>query len=234
MKNARLFIACTALTVWASGCFSQNMVQPLPQQRVTLGASAHVQVAQDWLTMSLSTTREGAEPQVVQNQLKVALEAALMQAKKQAQAGQMDVHTGRFGLSPRYGRDGKLTGWQGSAELVLEGCDFARISETAGKLQTLTVASSSFGLSSEQRQSAQTQAQGQAIAQFRQRASEIAKSFDFSSYTLGEINVSSDDQGSPMRPMMMAARAVASDSPVPVEAGLSTVTVTVSGSVQLK
>ncbi len=235
MKNARLLIAGSALMVWASACFSQNILQPLPQQRVTLAASAQVQVAQDWLTMSLSTTREGAEPQVVQSQLKAALEAALALAKKQAQVGQMDVRTGRFGLSPRYGRDGKLTGWQGSAELVLEGRDFARISETAGKVQTLTVAGSSFGLSPEQRRGALAQAQSQAIAQFRQRATEIAKDFDFSAYTLGEINVSSDDPGLQVRPMMMmAGRAVASDAPVPVEAGLGTVTVTVSGSVQLK
>jgi hypothetical protein len=61
----------------------------------------------------------------VQNQLKVVLDAALAEARKTAAPGQMDVRTGNFSLYPRYGRDGKISGWQGSAELVLEGRDFA-------------------------------------------------------------------------------------------------------------
>ena len=206
----------------------------LPTQRVSLSVSASMQVAQDLLTLSLTAQREGADPQAVQAELKAALEAALTLARRDARSGLMQVRTGRFGLSPRYGRDSKPNGWQGSAELVLEGQDFARISETAGKIQTMTVAGVNFGLSREQRQGVQTQAQTQAIAQFRQRASEIAKAFDFAGYALGEISVNYDDPTPPGRPMLMAARAVTSDAPVPLEAGLTSVSVTVTGSVQLK
>ncbi len=185
--------------------------------------------------MSLTTTREGADAQAVQSQLKSAMDAALTLAKKDARPLLMEVRTGRFGLSPRYSRDGKITGWQGNAELLLEGQDFARISETAGKLTTLTVGSASFGLTQMQRQGAQKEAQNQAIALFRQRATEIAKGFDFSAYTLGEVVVNFDDGGPIYRPQMMAARAMTADAaPVPVETGLATVSVTVSGSVQLK
>jgi predicted secreted protein len=207
----------------------------LPSQRVSLSASASVQVAQDLLSMSLSTTREGTDPQAVQSQIKSALDTALTLAKRDAKAGLMEVRTGRFGLSPRYGQNGKISGWQGTAELILEGQDFARISETAGKLTTLTVSNVSFGLTRTQRQTAQVQAQGEAIALFRQRASEIARSFDFQTYTLGEASVNFDDAMPLYKPqMMMAARAMAADAPVPVEAGLASVLVTVSGSVQLK
>lgn len=59
--------------------------------------------------------------------------------KRNAQSGQMDVRTGPFGLYPRYGKDGKINGWQGRAELVLEGRDFARITATAGKIQTMAI-----------------------------------------------------------------------------------------------
>ena len=62
--------------------------------------------------------------------MREALESALNEAKKVTQPGGMDVHTGQFSLQPRYGRDGKMTGWQGSTELVLEGKDFARIGAT--------------------------------------------------------------------------------------------------------
>jgi predicted secreted protein len=202
---------------------------------VNLSARASVQVAQDLLTMSLTTVREGADPQAVQVQLKSALDAALTVAKKEARPTLMDVRTGRFGLAPRYGRDGKIIGWQGTAELVLEGQDFVRISETAGKLTTLTVANASFGLTSAQRDGARTQAQDQAITLFRQRATDIAKRFGFGSYTLGEVSIN-DDEGVPLyQPKMMATRAAGLDAaPVPVEAGQASVSVTVSGAVQIQ
>lgn len=227
---------CIALLAWSGAGFSQATETPSPAQRVNLSAQSSVQVAQDLLTMTLSTTREGTDPQGVQNQLKAALDTGLVLAKKDARAPFMEVRTGRFGLAPRYNRDGKMTGWQGTAELVLEGQDVARISETAGKLTSLTVASVSFGLTPAQRQAAQAQAQNQAISLFRQRATEIAKAFDFGAYTLGEVSVNFEEGLPPgYRGPMMAARAVSAEAaPMPVEAGLASVSVTVSGSVQLK
>ena len=235
MKKWLQMIAISACMSGASPAFSQYMAPPLPSQRVSLSASTTVQVPQDELTLTLSTQREGANAQEVQSQLKNALDAALSVAKRQAQSPLMSVSTGRFGLSPRYDRNGKLVGWQGTAELVLQGNDFVRISQTAGQLQTLTVASVNFGLSTQLRQQAQAQAQSQAIEQFQKSASEIAKSFGFGGYTLGEIQVNANQIG-PVRPYMMtaSAKSMAEDAPVPLEAGLSHVSVNVSGSVQLK
>ena len=129
-----------------------------------------------------------------------------------------------------------MTGWSGTAELVLDGRDFARISATAGKIQTLTMGNVSFGLSREQRQKVEQEAQALAIERYKTKANDIAKSFGFGGYSLREVSVSSSDQGFVPRPRMMAmeARAAVADAPVPVEAGKSTVLVTVSGSVQLK
>lgn len=216
--------------------FAQQMMQPAPQNVVQLSASGSVDVQQDLLSISMSTTREGADAGLVQTQLKTALDTALTEAKKAAQPGQLDVRTGNFSLYPRYGRDGKITAWQGTTELVLEGRDFARISATAGKIQTLTMGNVSFGLSREQRAKVEGEAQTQAIERFKAKATEIAKSFGFVGYTLREVAVNANDQGYVQRPRMMAMEAKASmaDSPIPVEAGKSTVLVTVSGSVQLQ
>lgn len=228
-------IAACALFIWATASFSQNITPPELTQRVTLSASASEQIAQDVLTLSLTTTREGADAQTVQTQLKMALDDALTLARREAKSSATEVRTGHFGLSPRNDRNGKMTGWQGSAELVLQGRDFARMGEIAGKLQTLTVASASFGLTPEQRQGAETLAQSLAIAQFRQRASEATKSFGYSSYSLIEANINAGDSGVGRPPMMaMSARKVDESAPVPLEAGLTSVTVTVSGSVHLK
>lgn len=220
----------------AGGLFAQQIQMPALQNVVQLSASAAVEVGQDLLAMTLSSTREGADAQAVQTQLKTALDAALAEARHSAQPGLMDVRTGNFSLYPRYGRDGKSVGWQGTAELVLEGRDFVRISSTAGKIQTLTLAQVSFSLSREQRAKVEGEAQGQAIERFKSRASEIARSFGMSAYTLREISLSADDQGVAPRPRMLAmqSRAMPSDAPVPVESGKTAVVVTVSGSVQLK
>ena len=234
--NATKIIAICALSIWASASFSQQVPGYVPQNVVQLSASGSVEVQQDLLAISMTTTREGSDAGTVQTQLKAALDAALTEAKKAALPGQLDVRTGNFSLYPRYGRDGKITAWQGTAELVLEGRDFARISTTAGKVQTLTMGSVTFGLSREQRAKVEGEAQAQAIERFKVKAAEIAKGFGFSGYTLREVSVNANDQGFVPRPRVMAmeARAASSEAPVPVEAGKSTVLVTVGGSVQLK
>lgn len=231
-------LSATALAVccaFASGATWAQGATPPPQNVLQLSATSTVEVQQDLLAMSLTTTRDGSDANAVQAQLKAALEAALAEAKKSAQPGQLDVRTGNFGLYPRYAKDGKLNGWQGSVELVLEGRDFARITSTAGKIQTLTLGNVSFGLSREQRAKVEGEAQSQAIERFRTKAVELAKGFGFTGYTLREVSVNANDQSYPQPRMVVKAMSMASsDSAVPVEAGKSQVQVTVSGSVQLK
>ena len=238
MENTLRLVVVGAWCLCAPVAFSQPLSTPLPDRllapRVNLSASASVLVVPDVLTLSLTTQRDGTEPQVVQSQLKTALDAALTQAKRDAKGELIDISTGRFGLTPRYASGGKITGWQGSAELLLKGRDFVRMGEMAGKLPTLTVAHASFSLTPEQRQGAEAQAQSQAIALFRQRASEAAQSFGYSAYGLIEAHINAGEGGGPRPPMLaMSARAQVTDAPLPLEAGATSVTVTVSGSVQL-
>ena len=113
------FIAACTLALAACGSFAQTM--PAPQNVVQLTANGSVEVQQDWLTLSMNSVKEGPDAGSVQTQLKQALDAALTEAKKSAAPSQMDVRTGNFSLYPRYARDGKISNWQGTAELVLEG-----------------------------------------------------------------------------------------------------------------
>lgn len=220
----------------AQGLFAQQNMPPPVQNVVQLSATGTVEVQQDLLAISMTTSRDGPDANLVQSQLKTAVDAALVEAKKWALPGQLEVRTGHFSLYPRYGRDSKPTGWQGSAEIILEGRDFGRISTTAGKIQTLAVGNVSFGLSREQRAKVEGDAQSMAIDRFKARASDIARSFGFTGYTLREVNINANDQGYSPRPRLLAMEAKASqaDAPVPVEAGKTAVVVTVSGAVQLK
>ena len=233
MKNTIKNVALAALLVSATAAFGQTL--PEPKNVLQLSADAQGEIAQDMLTMVLATTREGSDPGVVQTQLKQALEAALAKAKAAGQPGQMDVRTGNFSLQPRYTKEGKIGSWSGNAELVLEGRDFSRITSTAGKIDTMTVSRTAFGLSREQRLQAETEVQLRAIESFKTKASELAKGFGFPRYTLREISVNANSMSPPMpRMMAMAASKAVSDEAVPVEAGKTTVVVNVSGSVQLQ
>ena len=200
-----------------------------------LSASGSVEVQQDLLSISLTTSRDGPDAAAVQTQLRQALDAALTQARQAASPGQMDVRTGNFSLYPRYSKDGKINGWQGSTELVLEGKDFPRITGTAGKIQTLSLGNVSFSLSREQRARVEGEAQAQAIERFKAKANEVSSAFGFGGYALREVSINTNDQG-PMprqRAMAMSAKSEMADAPVPVEAGKSTVMVNISGSVQM-
>ncbi len=236
MNTTKLIAAC-ALFIWAGISFAQQTPRESLQNVAQLSASGSVETQQDVLLISMTTTRDGTDAAAVQSQLKQALEAALAQAKAQASPGQLDVRTGNFSMFPRYARDGKINGWQGSAELVLEGKDFPRISSTAGKITTMNVGNVSFALSREQRAKVEGEAQAMAVERFKAKAGEIAKNFGFGSYSLREVAVNANDQGFQPRQRVMSSmvsKSESADSSVPVEAGKSTVIVTVSGSVQMK
>lgn len=235
LKAIKLIAAC-ALSASVIPSFSQNARMETPQNVVSLQSTGTVEVQQDLLMISMNTSKDGLDAAVVQTQLKTALDAALAEAKKTTQPGQMDVRTGSFSMYPRYSREGKISGWQGTTELVLEGRDFARISAAAGKISTLTLGQVSFGLSREARAKVEAEAQAQAIDRFKAKASEISKNFGFAGYTIREVAVNANDQGFAPRGRMemMQAKSMSSDAPVPVEAGRSSVVVNVNGSVQMK
>ncbi len=211
---------------------------PPPQNVVSLSASASTQVPQDWLSVQLATTREGGDPAALQAQLRQALDAALAEARRAAAGAApqaLEVQTGGFSLSPRYGRDGRMSGWSGRAELLLQGRDTAAIAQLAGRIQTLSVASTGFSLSREAREKVESQVAAEAIARFRARADEVGRAFGFGNWTLREVNVQTDGGMAQSMPRLRVAAAMAApaDEALPVEAGKATVSVTVAGSITL-
>jgi predicted secreted protein len=207
---------------------------PPPTGVVNLVTSASVEVPRDLISVTLSATREGSDASAVQAQLKQALDAALAEARPAARPGQVDVRTGAFSLYPRYGQKGTITGWQGTAQLSLEGRDIATISQLAGRVSTLTVQRVGYGLSREAREKAEAEVTAQAVARFRARADELARLFGHTGYQVREVSVNANEPP-PVMPMMrgQAMAAAAEAAPLPVEPGQGSVTVMVSGSIQL-
>jgi predicted secreted protein len=208
---------------------------PPPQGVVSLSSTAQVEVTKDLLSVALSVTREGQDAASVQTQLKQALDAALAEAKKVARPGQLDVQTGNFSLYPRYGTKGQISGWQGSTELLIEGRDMPAIGALTGRITTMGIARVGHGISRELREKLESDVAAEAIARFRAKAADYAKAFGYSAYTIREVNVSGADQP-PVTPIPMLrgkAMAAAADESLPVEPGKGTVSITVSGTVQM-
>ena len=231
-----LLLAAGPAAVRADPPSASGPVPAMPQGVVNLSASASVDVARDLLSIIFSTTREGSDAAAVQSQLKQALDAALVEARKAARPGQLEVQTGNFSLYPRSLPKGGTSGWQGTAELVVEGRDTASIAQLAGRITTLTVGRVTYGLSREAREKAEADVTTQAIARYRAKATDYARQFGYAGYVVREVIVSSNEAVPVPRPYAAQMRAAAAsvDESLPVEAGKAAVTVMVSGTIQMQ
>jgi len=238
MTNVRTYklaphVAVLTLLVAAPMGWAAEATTP-PQNVVGLSASATSEVTKDLLAVMLSTTRDGTSASQVQAELKQALDAALAEAKKVAKPGQIDVQTGNFSLFPRYTNKGVISGWQGTAQLQVEGRDIPGIAQLTSRITTLTIAQVSAGVSRQLQEKVESELAAQAIARYRAKASEYAKHFGYNSFTIREVQVGSNE---PMAyaaaPTMRAKIAAESAQALPVELGKGTVTVNVNGTVQM-
>jgi len=209
---------------------------PPPQGVLSLTASASVEVTKDLLAVTFSTTKEGADANVVQAQLKQALDAALAEAKKAARPGQVDVQTGAFSLFPRYTNKGGITGWQGTAEVIVDGRDMAAIGQLSGRITTMTVARVAYRLSREASQKVEAEVAAEAIVRYRAKAGEYAKQFGYGGYSIREVNVTTTEPPQGPAPMMRAQASAmsAQGDALSVEPGKAQVNANVSGTVQMK
>jgi len=184
---------------------------PAPSGVVNLSSSASVEVAKDLMAVTLTTTREGQDAGAVQAALKQALDGALAEARRAARPGQLEVQTGNFSLYPRYGSKGALTGWQGTAELIVEGRDMPAIGQLVGRISSMTVGRVGYGLSREVREKSEGEVSAQAIARYRAKAAEYARQFGYAGYAIREVSVNANEPPGGVVPVlrsqMMAASA---------------------------
>ncbi|MDZ5459623.1 SIMPL domain-containing protein [Azohydromonas lata] len=232
--RAFTFVPCLALAAWLGAVQAQTLPAP-PQRVVQLSASASMDVPNDWLTLAFSTTREGADAGAVQSALRQALDAALVEARKVAKPGQVEVRAGNLSVYPRYTAKGAIGGWQGSTELLVEGRDMGAISQLVPRINSMSIARVAYSLSREAREQVESEVGARAIERYKGRAGEITRQFGFSRWSLREVQVQTDTPPVGM-PVLMRAKAMAApaDESLPVEPGRGQVTATISGSVQME
>ncbi|MDE1182920.1 SIMPL domain-containing protein [Paraburkholderia sp.] len=239
-KTARVLafaMACAtplALSVAPAVARAQNAPYQ-PAGVLSLNAQASAEVPQDVVNITLFYEQEASDPSSLTNTLNQRAESALQKAKG---VSGVTARTGSFSIQPSTDRDGRISAWRGRTEVVLESHDFAAASKLAGQMASIMqVGNVQFSLSPESQRAAEQKLTGEAIASFRQQAASSAQAFGYSGYSIREVNVGHNGAVMPRPMMMMSARGMAADAKVasmPLEAGTSTVTVNVSGSVQMK
>jgi len=236
MKTRSFLLAAVGAALAFAAALPARAETPPPQGVLSLTASASVEVTKDLLAVTFSTSKEGADANAVQAQLKQALDAALAEAKKAARPGQVDVQTGVFSLFPRYTNKGGITGWQGSAEVIVAGRDMAAIGQLSGRITTMTVARVAYRLSREASQKVEADVAAEAIARYRAKAGEYAKQFGYGGYSIREVNVTTTEPQQGPSPMVRAQASAmsAQGDALSVEPGKAQVNANVSGTVQMK
>ena len=241
MKNSRFPLAVVLGTCMLLVVPTAQADAAAPLGVLNLSASASIDVTKDLLAVTFATTKEGSDANAVQAQLKQALDAALAEAKKVERPGQVDVRTGNFSLYPRYAGSGSsgrtsISGWQGTAEMTVEGRDMTAIGQLTGRIATMAISHVTYRLSREASQKVEGDVTAEAIARYRAKAADYAKQFGYTGYTIREVSVGTNGPMSGPIPMTVMRSAVAqtSSDALAVEPGKATVTATVSGTVQMR
>ncbi|APA85537.1 SIMPL domain-containing protein [Paraburkholderia sprentiae WSM5005] len=225
--------APVALALNPAPARAQSMMQQ-PSGVLSLNAQASAEIPQDEVEITLFYEQEASEPSSLTSTLNQRADAALQKARG---VSGVTARSGAFSIFPSTDRDGRISTWRGRTEVVLESRDFAAASKLAGQMASIMqVGNVRFSLSPEAQRAAEQRLTGEAIKSFREQAASSSQAFGFSGYSIREVNV--NHSGVMPRPMMMmSARAMGADaktSPLSLEGGTSTVSVNVSGSVQMK
>ena len=201
--------------------------------QVDLSASAAKEIENDLLVAVVYAQAQNARQSVAANEVNEAIAWALEQADD---VRGVTTQTLQYSSFPQYSSGQRITGWQARQSLRLQSSDTDALSELLGELQSrVAIESVNYDVSRATRDAANDELIAEALAQFNRRASLIAQELGRSGYRIVRINIStSGDNGRPVmyrsRGAEMMDAAVAAPA---LDAGVQSVVVNVSGSVEL-
>lgn len=229
MKRIALNILAATLTLWTAACLAVEPAKPvgaLVDFSIDASRTAHNDLARATAFAEVTETTPGEAARKVNS----AIAQALAMAKAYAAVKTRSGSTWTF---PSYAKNGRgIDSWRVHSELQFESRDVAALSELLGKLQAANLGVGQIGLAPapETRKKAEDEAMREAIAAFQEKAQRIAALLG-KSYRIKQMNIG----GSGPAPMFAMARRATSleAAPMPIEAGESTVTINISGQIEL-
>lgn len=198
---------------------------------VDLSAEASRPAPNDLARATLFAEASGSAPAEAARRVNALMSEAIATTKGQSK---VKVQTTGTHTYPIYAKGGRIESWRMRSEMVLESPDTSALSELVGKLQTtLGVSGVSLSPSPETRKKAESEATLEAIAAFRANAKLVADTFG-KPYRIKHLSVGSQGFQPPMPKYRAAPMAAAMEgAPMPMEAGESQVSVSVSGQIEI-
>jgi predicted secreted protein len=207
---------------------------PAPRyDAIEMQADAQREVANDTLSASLFVELNDANPAALANAINKAANEALRVARDYKG---VRVRSGNNQTYPVYTKGNVLQGWRGRAEIRVDSRDFETASALIGKLQArMQLGSLSFSVSPEVRRQTENELIAEAIGAFKARADIVRAALAGRGYKIRRLNVNSGSSAPP--PRFAMARALAAAAPEvaapDLEGGVSLVTVTVGGAIEV-
>lgn len=199
---------------------------------IDLAAEASRPANNDLVRAVVFAEASGSDPAELARRIHQDISEALRLIK--AQAG-ISVKTGNQNSYPVYGNNRRIDSWRMHTELLLESKDVAALSSLLGRLQQMKLGLGQVSqLPSEAtRLAVEEEATRDALKAFERRAAVIAGSLG-KSYRIKHMSIQQAGQQVPVM-AMRASRAVmmADAAPAPLEAGESTLTVSISGQIEI-
>lgn len=199
---------------------------------VELAAEASQPAINDMVNATVYAEASGNNPAELARKVNQDIAEALKLIKTKPE---ISAKSGQQHTYPVYGQNQKVESWRMRSEIFLESKDQPAVSEVIGKLQQmrLAIANISQQPSPATRRTAEDAATREAIGNFRNRAKLIAETLG-KPYKIKQLNVQQSGMNRPM-PMYRSSKALmaADAAPMPMEAGESLLTTTVSGQIEL-
>ena len=189
------------------------------------------QVKNDRMQAVLSVFGEDQDPMSLADRINHTMEWAL---KIAADYDNVQAKTGGYQTYPILQKN-IFRGWRGSQELLLVAGDFQELGRLIGKLQErMQVSSMEFSIFPSTQAVAEDQLIYAALEKFKGRADLVRDNLAASGYRIVDITINTEGVGPRPLPMMRQTADMEAVAVPAVEGGESTVTVTVTGVVELE
>jgi predicted secreted protein len=201
--------------------------------RINFQVSASEEIENDTLVAVMYYERSGQQPTAMADDVNRTIEQAVATAKEN---DAIKVQTLNYRQEPLY-KNQTVTGWRVRQSIRLESTDVAALGTLIGELQKrLSVASLSYAVSPEVRARVEDTLITHALGRFAERGKLIAAELGRPDYRIVGMDVATARAApGPVRMRAVASMAESSGvAPPSLEAGVQTITVQVSGTIELE
>jgi len=231
MKYIRL-LAIALVVAFGSTKTAIAHENPQSYDRINYQVSAAEEVANDTLEVIMFSERSGQKPSTIADEVNRNISWAVGLAKK---SDGIKVQTLHYRQDPLYSNQ-SISGWRVRQSIRLESTDAESLSALIGEMQgRLSVESLRYTVSPTLRDKVERSLIAEALNRFKSRGEQITTELGRTGYRIVNIDVATSGQS--LAPVHLRASAMMADEAVAapsIEPGVQSVSVQVSGTIELK